>query len=124
MIYGIGVDSTTIERIASSMQKPTFMQRVYSPAEQALFASLSPTHAAESAAANFAAKEAFLKATGNGLGAFSLADISALRHPSGAPYFALTGTALAFCQQHSLTAHLSLTHEKQHATAFVVLEKV
>ncbi len=82
--------------------------------------------AVESLAANFAAKEAFLKATGTGLAGFSLADIAALRHPSGAPYYQFTGSAAAYMAQHGYTAHLSLSHEKGAqgmAMAYCVLEQ-
>lgn len=123
MVYGIGVDCTTVERIAKSMQTEGFAKRVYAAEELALFSALGPKRAAESAAACFAAKEAFLKAAGVGLGGYALADIAALRRQSGAPYFALSGTAKAFCLQNGLVAHLSITHEGGFATAFVVLEK-
>ncbi|MFI3168386.1 MAG: holo-ACP synthase [Faecalibacterium sp.] len=80
----------------------------------------------ESLAANFAAKEAFLKATGTGLAGFSLADIAALRHPNGAPYYQFTGSAAAYMAEHGYTAHLSLSHEKGAAgmaMAYCVLEQ-
>ena len=79
---------------------------------------------AETAAANFAAKEAFLKACGTGLSGFSMAEIAALRQPSGAPYLEFTGKAARFMSQNHLQAHLSLTHEAGLAGAFVVVERV
>lgn len=123
MIKGIGVDTTTVERVAESMQNEHFLQRVFSAEERALFAGRSEKHAAESAAGCFAAKEAFLKAAGRGLGGFALADIAVLRKESGAPYFVLAGEAAQFCKQNALRAHLSITHEGGLATAFVLLEE-
>ena len=123
MIFGIGVDCATIERVEASMQKPHFTQRVFSEGEQALFLQRHGKRAAESAAACFAAKEAFMKAAGVGLGGFALQDIAALRHESGAPYLQLSGSAAAFCEENGLTAHLSLTHEHGMAMAFVVLSR-
>ncbi len=55
--------------------------------EQALLAALGDKHRAETAAANFAAKEAFLKAAGTGLGGFAMPELAVLRRESGAPYF-------------------------------------
>ena len=78
---------------------------------------------AESAAANFAAKEAFLKACGTGLAGFALNEIAALRDERGAPYLAFSGRTAEFMETNQLSAHLSLTHEADLAAAFVVLER-
>lgn len=122
MIFGIGTDLCEISRMEKSLESPAFMRRVFSPEEQALLAGCSPRRRAESAAANFAAKEAFLKATGRGLGGFAMAEIAALRQESGQPYFVLSGAAAAYAAEHHLTAHLSLSHDGGMASAFVVLE--
>ncbi len=124
MIFGIGVDCVNVERIAKSMQREHFVQRVFSAGEQAHIKSLaSDAQMRQTAAANFAAKEAFLKAAGVGLGGFALSDVAALRKKSGAPYYELFGSAAEFLAQNNLSAHLSLTHEGGIATAFAVLEK-
>lgn len=125
MIYGIGMDCVKIERIAKSLEKAHFERRVFSPAEQALFAGIgNAAKRSETAAANFAAKEAFLKAAGVGLGGFALSEIAALRRETGAPYYQLSGKAEAFCESNNLTPLLSLSHEDGLAFAFVVLEEV
>ena len=121
MIAGIGTDLCAVERITASLERPGFAARVFSEAERQLLDSLHGRRHAETAAANFAAKEAFLKAAGTGLGGFALADIGVLRAESGAPYFALTGGAERWLAEKRLTAHVSLTHEKGLAAAFVVL---
>ena len=59
MIFGIGTDLCAADRMAAKLQKPAFVQRVFSQAEQALLNERDGTHRAETAAANFAAKEAF-----------------------------------------------------------------
>ncbi len=123
MIFGIGTDLCAADRMAAKLQKPAFVQRVFSPAEQELLNTRGGTHRAETAAANFAAKEAFLKAAGTGLGGFALADLAVLRKTSGAPYFALTGPAAEWAAANALTLHLSLTHENGLACAFVILEQ-
>ena len=123
MIAGIGTDLCAVERIDRSLQRPGFAVRVFSDAEHALLDSLQGKRRAETAAANFAAKEAFLKAAGTGLGGFALTDIAVLRQNSGAPYFALSGRAEQWARQNHLTAYVSLTHENGLAAAFVVLER-
>lgn len=123
MILGIGTDLCEISRIEKSLQREVFLQRVYSAAERELILARGEKARAETAAANFAAKEAFLKACGVGLGGFALGEIGVLRAPSGAPYYALEGCAAEWLQQNHVTAHLSLTHEAGLACAFTVLEQ-
>ncbi len=123
MIVGIGVDSAEIARVAKSIRQDTFLRRVFAPEERAVLAQLPEHRRNESAAACFAAKEAFLKAAGTGLGGFALDEIAALRHDNGAPYYRLSGEAAAYVAQNNITPHLSLTHEAGVATAFAVFER-
>ncbi len=123
MIFGIGVDTATISRIEKSLLRPGFMQKVYGEDEHKIFnAQKSP---AKSAAANFAAKEAFSKSAGTGIfsGTFEMNEVQILREDSGRPYFLFLGKALAYVKANGIKAHVSLTHEGDFATAFVVLEK-
>ena len=123
MIAGIGTDLCEICRIEKSLNSPAFRRNVFGEEERAFLEGLSDRKRPESAAANFAAKEAFLKALGKGLGDLPLGDIQTLRRDSGEPYFALTGRAQAALQKKGLTAHLSLGHEAGLALAFVILER-
>ncbi len=122
MIYGIGNDCVDIGRMEKLIKKEHFMHRVFTQDERKLFAQRG-AKTAQSAAACFAAKEAFLKACGKGIFSFSFTDMAALRKESGAPYFQLSGMAEHFCKENGLCVHLSLTHEKGLAFAFVVLER-
>lgn len=123
MVYGIGIDCVQVARMEKSLQNPRFLQRVFAPEEQQLIDGKGQGRRLQTAAANFAAKEAFMKAAGAGLGAFALQDIAALRRQSGQPYFALAGTARQFCEQNGLVAHLSLSHDGGVAVAMAVLEQ-
>lgn len=123
MIYGIGTDLCESARMERAIARAPFLKKVFSPAEQELLLSHTGKRRAETAAANFAAKEAFLKACGRGLGGFALAEIAVLRRESGAPYYELCGEAARWAQEHRLTAHLSLTHDAGLACAFAVLEQ-
>ena len=83
---------------------------------------LTPRRAA-SAAADFAAKEAFLKAAGTGLaGPFALAEIEAVRLDSGAPAYRFSGRTAEWVARRHLTAHLTLSHDGGMAMAFCLLE--
>ena len=122
MIAGVGADMVRVERMEKSLASEAFWQRVFGAEERAFLKKLSPARKAASAA-NFAAKEAFLKACGKGLGGFALAEIQVLREKSGAPYYALRGAAAAHLAEKGLHAALSLSHEAGLALAFAVLEK-
>ncbi len=122
MIVGIGVDTATIERIEKSLQRPGFAAKVYGQAELAGFAAHGPARAAQTAAAAWAAKEAFGKALGTGVAGFALPEVQVLHNEKGAPYFAFAGAAADIVDAGKLKAHLSITHEGGYATAFVVLE--
>ena len=135
MIFGIGCDlcaAARIEKALASAHGGHFARTVYGPGERAALGLEEETaakfstlcsHTVESAAADFAAKEAFLKAAGTGLSGFALGEIEALRKPSGAPTYAFSGKAAAWMRENALTAQLSLSHENGMALAFCVLEK-
>lgn len=121
-IYGIGTDLCEVARFEKSLARDSFVDHVFSQQEQALLTARTSKARTETAAANWAAKEAFTKAAGTGLAGFTLRDIAVLRQENGAPYFACSGTAAAFLAAHALTAHLSISHDGGMALAFVVLE--
>ena len=103
------------------MENPRFMARVFSASERDLFAHKKDP--APSFAANFAAKEAFLKAAGTGLaGPFALAEIEAVRLDSGAPAYRFSGRTAEWVARRHLTAHLTLSHDGGMAMAFCLLE--
>ena len=97
MIMGIGVDMVSEARVARSIKRPGFLEKVYGPAERALLENRGMRP--QTAAANFAAKEAFGKALGTGLlREFALCEAEALRDENGAPYFSFSGRAAALMQ--------------------------
>ena len=133
MIFGIGCDLCAIPRMEKSLTGPhgaAFARRVFGPAERAALGlegaqpllALSARQAA-SAAADFAAKEAFLKAAGTGLaGPFALAEIEAVRLASGAPAYRFAGRTADWVASHRLRAHLTLSHDGGAAMAVCLLE--
>ena len=120
-MYGIGVDIVSIGRIAKSLEKESFLTKVYGEREIALFASENKIKT-NSLAANFAAKEAFSKALGTGVRGFELTDVEILRDSLGAPYFEFSGKAKEIVEDKKLDCKVSLSHEKDKAVAFVVIE--
>lgn len=116
-----GIDLCSIPRMEQSLQNPRFLHKVFSPKEQALILAKTGALQAATAAANFAAKEAFSKALGTGVRGFSLAEVEILRDGLGRPYLELTGKANALAQQIGLCSFsVSLSHEGELAAAVVV----
>lgn len=136
MIYGIGCDLCEIARMEKSLQgahRAAFVRRVFGPAEQEALGlsqpeeegqSLRLAHKAASAAADFAAKEAFLKAAGTGLREpFTLIEIEAVRLPGGAPAYRFSGQTAEWVAERGLKAYLSLSHDGGMAMAYCILER-
>lgn len=134
MLYGIGCDLCEVARVVRALNGAhgaAFLRRVFGEAERSALGLCAPlpegrrgAHLAARAAANFAAKEAFLKAAGTGLAApFALCEIEAVRLPSGAPEYRFSGGTAAWLAWRGLAASLSLSHEGGIALAFCVLEK-
>jgi len=71
-------------------------------------------------AANFAGKEAFIKAVGR---VFKWKEIEILRKENGEPYIILSGQARKLLEERGLRkAFISLSHDGEYAIAFVILE--
>ena len=121
---GLGIDLCGVERIERELKRgDAFLHRFFTNSERAYIASRGQM-GAQSAAAMFAAKEAFLKAVGTGIGGGIALDEIAVEHlPGGAPAYRLTGTAQArLGELGAERAFLSLTHEAGMAAAVCVIE--
>lgn len=125
MIVGIGTDLVEIARIATVLSRhgDRFRQRVLTPAELAAAPRFANRDAeARWLAKRYAAKEAAAKAFGTGIGTqLSFQDLVVGREPSGRPTLVFAGAGVA-ARLGVRRAHLSLTDERGHALAFVVLE--
>lgn len=121
---GLGIDLCGVERIERELKRSdAFLHRFFTNSERAYIASRGQM-GAQSAAAMFAAKEAFLKAVGTGIGGgIALCEIGVEHLPGGAPAYRLTGTAQArLGELGAERAFLSLTHEAGMAAAVCVIE--
>ncbi len=126
MIFGLGTDITSIERLRKVLKKhgEVFVKRVFTDAEQQEAAQRRDT--TEYYAGRWCAKEALAKALGCGIGEkCALQDICILNTPNGAPKLTLSGTALKTAQQRNAgRIHVSISHERHYAMATVIIENV
>ena len=118
MVLGIGIDVEQIPRIKKAMENPRFLDKCYTKSEQEYIALRA--NAAQSAAGMFCAKEAFIKAVGTGMGAFSLCDVEVAHAENGKPYIRLAGGAKDLVGGGRVL--VSIAHTGDLATAYVLIE--
>jgi holo-[acyl-carrier protein] synthase len=122
-IFGTGTDIIEVQRVKKAIENSkSFKQKVFSQNEITYCDSISSPM--QSYTARFAAKEAFLKAIGTGWAdGIKWTEISVEKNEKGAPFLILSGKTLDIF--HSLNCkkiHLSLSHIKDYAVAFVIIE--
>ena len=121
-IFGLGTDIIEIDRFKEAMEKygQRFLDRLFSKKEQEHCQKYSDPE--RRFAARFSAKEAVVKALGEGFGKnLTFHDIEILNHPSGKPFATLSETSSTHFGNPVL--HLSISHSKAYATATVIALK-
>ncbi|MGC8873924.1 MAG: holo-ACP synthase [Chloroflexia bacterium] len=114
----VGVDLVEIARVEEALRRfgRRFLERIYTPAEQAFCRGRVPE-----LAARFAVKEAAMKALGTGLRGVGWREVEVLPDARGRPLLYLHGRAQARAAELGLTGFsVSLSHERGHAIALVV----
>lgn len=116
MITGIGLDITELTRIKKIKEKTTkFEERILTNKEIAQMQQLSTSRQIEFLAGRFAAKEAFSKALGTGIGKeCGFHDIEILKENNGKPSLYFKGN--------QVNGFVSITHTKEYAAAQVILQ--
>jgi holo-[acyl-carrier protein] synthase len=108
-----------------AIERPHFVDRVYTAPEAERIRAASDIRRGEIAAGLFAAKEAVSKALGTGLAGIGLTDIEITPDAAGCPRCTLSGRALdralALCGGR-FTVWVSITHEAGMAAATAILE--
>ena len=120
MILGIGADIIELSRLADVKQ--TFLNRVYTSNEISNLSD-SPARRGEQLAGMFAAKEAVVKALGHGFGRIRPNEIDIFHNDDGCPKVCLSGNAkTAFDTLGANTVHISISHCKDYAVAYAIVE--
>ena len=117
MITGNGIDIVYIPRIRRILEEhgDRFVRKILSDKE---ISAIPQTRREEYIAGRFAAKEALAKATAK---KFSLSEVSVINDERGKPAFTdeFFRTELADSR-----VHLSISHDNDYATAFVIIENL
>lgn len=128
MIIGIGCDVVNITRIARlyDKYKEKFLIKILTPNEIALFYSIDIKERRDAyLAKRFAAKEAYAKAWGEGLGSkLAFTDIEVKSNKKGRPY--IVATQIKLVKENSWPKgqpkiHLSLSDDHPIALAYVII---
>lgn len=150
MIFGIGTDILSINRIARIKNLNHFANKILGTSELKKFHERFGS-SKEATAINeieyiqikrnivnylskrFCAKEAFFKALGTGIGNENMrfGDVEILNLPSGKPYIAVTQKIHDFISKNfvktgpkDIKFHISISDEKEFSIAFVTIETV
>ncbi len=118
---GIGIDIEEVDRVAAKCRKQAFMELVFTAGEQAYC--LGKGKAGQAFAARFAAKEAYMKAIGQGWSdQAQFHEIEVIHAPSGQPKLVLHGNTRKFFEKEGYSAvFLTLSHTPLTAVAVVIV---
>ncbi len=121
---GLGIDLCSVERMEQILARHEAFPERWFTAQEREYIRNRGKMGAQSAAAMFAAKEAFLKAVGTGIGrGVVLTEIEVIHDELGAPKYAFFGVAKQKMDEVGAQgAWLSLSHEAGVAAAVCVIE--
>ena len=125
-ILGIGVDIVENRRIQKSIKNTLFKKRIYTSKE--LKHSKGIKNKVSYFSKRFAAKEALSKALGTGFRInLSFKDIEVMNDKMGKPYYVKNEKITKIIQKKFKTKNykcfLSISDEKDHSTAFTIIQK-
>ncbi len=124
MIFGIGTDIIEVKRMEKHLDKnDALKQKLYTNKEQK-YCERGKVTKSQCYAARFAAKEAFFKALGTGYRyGMAFHEIEVLNDELGKPFINPHGKVKEYLEEKKIKSiHLSISHVKEMANAFVVLE--
>ena len=123
MIIGIGTDIIEIDRIKNAITRTNgFLEKVFTDKEIEYFKVKNLK--CDTIAGNFAAKEAVSKALGSGFRQFGLKDIEILRDKFGKPIVNLSSKIYEIMERDNFKIHISISHSKDNAIAYSIMEEV
>lgn len=127
MIYGVGCDIVDIKRIEKLYKKAEldFLDQILSNSEKKNYYLIDNSERKVAyLAKRFAAKEAFSKALGTGMGnVVSFCDISVLNDQNGKPYIILEKDILIL-KDRNIKIDVSISDEGTNALAFIIISIV
>jgi holo-[acyl-carrier protein] synthase len=127
VIFGVGIDLQDVPQMAQALKRqgPRLIARMSHPADRrgAPPRTANAARQAQYWAGRWAAKEAFAKALGTGIGAtVSLTDVGVKKGRGGRPELTYSKKLAGYMKrQRIISAHISITHTSSNAAAVVIL---
>ena len=126
-IIGNGVDIVENKRIKNSLKNKNFINRIFTKNE--IIRSKNFNNKTNYYAKRFAAKEAFVKALGEGFrNNINFNDIDVTNDKKGKPIISISRNIKNFLKKKfrlsKYRIYLSLSDEKKHSIAFVIINKI
>ena len=126
-IIGNGVDIVENRRIAKSLKNSDFLYRIFTKNE--IEQSKKIKNKVNFFAKRFAAKEAFVKALGTGIrNNINFKDINVINNINGQPLMNISNKLKRLLKLkfkiNKYRLYLSLSDEKKHSIAFVIINKI
>lgn len=122
MILGTGIDIIEIERVKDVFSTERRKSRVFTSGEIECF---GENHARM--AGFFSAKEALSKALGTGIRGIEFKEMEILKDSSGKPYFNMERLKphleRIFHKESVIVVHVTISHDRERATAMVIIEE-
>lgn len=112
MVVGLGIDLVEVARIEEAMRNPRFIFRILTDDERTI------CRTPHCVAGRWAAKEAIAKAVGLPL---TWQQVEVMPDATGAPRVTIEHSSFDPVR---LRIHVSITHERTHAAAVAVLERL
>lgn len=125
MIYGIGTDISKVSRFEKWVKNSQMISRFFNPCEILKSDEKKIQFLCEHYAARFSAKEAFAKALGTGFSGLSLGDFGIVNNDDGKPEFFFGEKTKKIIDNRcglNWNIKVSVSHEKEYAVAFAVIE--
>ena len=123
ILYGIGTDIVSVDRIKKSLKKKSSLYRLFSQEE--IYKCSKLINPNNCYAKRFAAKEAFAKALGTGISkGINFNEIIVMNKKNGKPFIKLKGKTMEIIKKKfkkKAKISLSLSDEKKYAVAFATI---
>ena len=125
IIFGIGTDIISTNRLKNSLKNKRFLKRVFNEKEILKCKKLNKN--INCLAKRFAAKEAFSKALGTGFRMnLNFKDIEVMNDKMGKPYYVKNKKITKIVQKNfkikNFKCFLSISDEKNYSTAFAIIQ--
>ena len=117
-MHGIGIDLLYVNRFDNLKNNKTFLNRIYTVQELDYIKKKNFNN--DTMAGIFCAKEAFLKSIKKGIDSYSLKDIEVIHNEDNAPLILLHNELHDMYENYNIS--LSISHDKDYATAIVLIE--